>query len=204
LSKNCQKIVFKVRRSDRRPLNLAVARLQFLPFRHQCSSAYITEGSRNALCATPQSPEGNDAEHVWLKHLLTIAAPDATPKMIPPTLGPPRDTEAAKAMAIQCMQVSFGPGKLVLRCKSVVWADAIVSAKKTETFRNLLESRIADAERTISAALKETKAYAGRQADSADQAANEYEGQAALHRADAARDKLKVLKQAVQRLQPGT
>jgi DnaK suppressor protein len=92
----------------------------------------------------------------------------------------------------------------VLRFRSVVWADAVLSAKKTETFRNLLQSRIADAERTISAALKETKAYAGRQADPADQAANEYERQAALHRADAAREKLKVLKQALQRLQAGT
>jgi DnaK suppressor protein len=80
----------------------------------------------------------------------------------------------------------------------------MLSAKQAATYRNLLQTRIADAERTISTARQETRAHAARQADPADQAVSEYERQAALHRANAARDRLKVLKQALQRLQAGT
>ena len=80
----------------------------------------------------------------------------------------------------------------------------LLSAKQTAQFRHLLESRIAELGRTISAAQQETRAYAARHADPADQAASEYERQAAAHKADAARQKLKVLKDALQRLEQGT
>jgi DnaK suppressor protein len=82
--------------------------------------------------------------------------------------------------------------------------NAVLTAKQTAQFRELLASRIAEAERTISAAQQETRAHATRHADPADQAASEYERQAAVHTADTARQKLKVLKEALQRLDRGT
>lgn len=79
----------------------------------------------------------------------------------------------------------------------------MVSAKQSAQFRQLLESRIAETERAISSAEQDVRNYAARHADPADQAASEYERQAAAHRVNAARQKLKVLKEALQRLQEG-
>ena len=80
----------------------------------------------------------------------------------------------------------------------------MLSSKQVALFRELLESRIADLARTISRATQETKAYATRQADPADQAASEYERQAAAQKADAARQKLKALQKSLERLKQGT
>lgn len=80
----------------------------------------------------------------------------------------------------------------------------MLPAKQTAQFRQLLESRIAELERIISAAKNEARAYGARQADPADQAASEYERQAIIHKADAARQKLKVLNEALLRLAQGT
>jgi RNA polymerase-binding transcription factor len=93
----------------------------------------------------------------------------------------------------------------VVRCISSEQGceNAVLSAKQTAQFRHLLESRISELARTISAAQQETRAYSARHADPADQAASEYERQAAVHRAEAARQKLKVLKDALHRLERG-
>lgn len=82
--------------------------------------------------------------------------------------------------------------------------DLVLSPKQTAQFRTLLQSRIAELERTLSAAKQETRAYATREADPADQAASEYERQAAAHKMSASRQNLKVLKEALQRLDEGT
>jgi DnaK suppressor protein len=77
------------------------------------------------------------------------------------------------------------------------------SAKKIDHFRRVLETRIAEVERAIAAAEQETRATSARHADSADQAAAEYERQTLAHKAAVARQTLKQLTQALERIRQG-
>jgi DnaK suppressor protein len=77
-------------------------------------------------------------------------------------------------------------------------------AKKTEHFKRLLEVRIAEIERAIVNSEQEIRASSARQADSADQAAAEYERQALAHKAAVARQILQNLRQALERIVRGT
>lgn len=89
-------------------------------------------------------------------------------------------------------------------CHTSTSVKPVLSAKQAAQFRQLLESRVAELERTISSAKNEARAYAARHADPADQAASEYERQAIVHKGEAARQKLKVLQEALHRLDQGT
>jgi len=77
-------------------------------------------------------------------------------------------------------------------------------AKRTEHFKRLLEARIAEAERTITDSEQEIRATSTRQADTADQAAAEYERQALAHKAAVGRQTLRNLTQALERIRQGT
>jgi len=77
-------------------------------------------------------------------------------------------------------------------------------AKRTEHFKRLLEARIAEAERTITDSEQEIRATSTRQADTADQAAAEYERQALAHKASVGRQTLRNLTQALERIRQGT
>jgi RNA polymerase-binding transcription factor DksA len=63
----------------------------------------------------------------------------------------------------------------------------VMSAKKTEHFKQLLETRIAELERVLTSAEGETRIGTPRHADPADQAASEYERQSLVDKAAAAR-----------------
>ncbi len=80
----------------------------------------------------------------------------------------------------------------------------VLSPKKTEQFRQLLEVRIAELESVSGAAQRETRVDAAKHADPADQAASEYERQELLHKAAAAQQNLRNIKQALERLQQGS
>jgi DnaK suppressor protein len=79
----------------------------------------------------------------------------------------------------------------------------VLSVKQATQFRKVLESRIAEAERILSSAQQEAQDYAIRQADEVDQAANEYARQAAAYKAIAARQTLKMLREALKWLDQG-
>jgi DnaK suppressor protein len=78
------------------------------------------------------------------------------------------------------------------------------SPKKTEHFREFLETRIAELEAVAAAAQRETRVNAAKHADPADQAASEYERQALIHKAAATQQTLRTLKQALERLRQGS
>src|SRR5438552_7653057 len=80
----------------------------------------------------------------------------------------------------------------------------VLTAKQTQHFKQLIEQRISELERTAAAAQKETQAYAARHADPADQATVEYERQAVVHRAAEARQRIKTLHQALERIRQGS
>jgi DnaK suppressor protein len=80
----------------------------------------------------------------------------------------------------------------------------VLSAKKIEHFRQLLETRIAESERILANAEEEVRANSARHADSADQAAAEYERQTLAHKADLARQTIRTLTDAVKRISQGT
>jgi DnaK suppressor protein len=77
-------------------------------------------------------------------------------------------------------------------------------AKTTEHFKRRLEARTAETQRTIANSEQEIRAISARQADSADQAAAEYERQALAHKAAVARQTLRNLTQALERIRRGT
>ena len=79
----------------------------------------------------------------------------------------------------------------------------MLSTKKTEYFKQFLETRIAEVERMLRTAEREARAMVVKHADPADQAANEYERQSLVHKAASARQTLKVLKDALKALQEG-
>ena len=76
----------------------------------------------------------------------------------------------------------------------------MLSAKQTKHFKQVLETRVAELESVLAATQRETRVDAARHADPADQAASEYERQSLVHKAAAARQTLRTLKQALERL----
>jgi DnaK suppressor protein len=80
----------------------------------------------------------------------------------------------------------------------------VLSAKKIEQFKGVLESRIAEAERVIVDAEREIRANSARHADSADQAAAEYDRQTLAHKAAVARQTPRNLTQGLERIGAGT
>jgi RNA polymerase-binding transcription factor DksA len=76
----------------------------------------------------------------------------------------------------------------------------VLSGKKAEHFKQLLETRNAELNRVLAAAEQETRASAARQAD---QAAAEYERQSIVHKSNTARQMLKTLAQALGQIQHG-
>lgn len=76
--------------------------------------------------------------------------------------------------------------------------------KKTEHFKQLLETRLNEAQRVLASATEETRTYAARHADSADQAAAEFERQTLAHKASAAQQQIESLNRALQRISQGT
>ena len=78
-----------------------------------------------------------------------------------------------------------------------------MSGKKAEHFKQLLETRMAELNRVLATAEQETRASAARHADPADQAAAEYERQSIVHKSNTARQMLKALSQAVERIRDG-
>jgi DnaK suppressor protein len=80
----------------------------------------------------------------------------------------------------------------------------VPSAKHTEQLRQGLEDRLAEAQRVLASATEETRAYAARHADSADQAAAEYERQTLTHKAAAAQQQIQNLNRALERIRQGT
>jgi DnaK suppressor protein len=80
----------------------------------------------------------------------------------------------------------------------------VLSEKKAEHFKQLLESRISELNRVLAAAEQETRASTARHADPADQAAAEYERQSVVHKSNTARQTLKTLGQALDRIRQGS
>lgn len=80
----------------------------------------------------------------------------------------------------------------------------MLSEKKAEYFKRLLESRISELNRVLAAAEQETRASATRHADPADQAAAEYERQSVVHKSNTARQMLKTLGHALDRIRQGS
>ena len=66
-----------------------------------------------------------------------------------------------------------------------------------------LAERISECERVLANAEQETRANSARQADSADQAAAEYERQTLAHKADVARQTITLLSDALKRISQG-
>ncbi len=79
----------------------------------------------------------------------------------------------------------------------------MLSAKKLQQFKETLEARILECERVLANAEQETRANSARQADSADQAAAEYERQTLAHKADVARQTIMRLTDALKRISQG-
>ena len=79
----------------------------------------------------------------------------------------------------------------------------MLSGKKAGHFKQLLETRISELNRVLATAEQETRASAARHADPADQAAAEYERQSIVHKSNTARQMLKTLTQALERIQHG-
>lgn len=80
----------------------------------------------------------------------------------------------------------------------------MIAAKKLEQCRRALEARIAELDRSAASAEREARTLGTRTADPLDQAALEYEKQAALHKASADRQLRKNLIQALERIRQGT
>ena len=80
----------------------------------------------------------------------------------------------------------------------------MLSGKKAEHFKQLLETRISELNRMLATAKQETRASAARHADPADQAAAEYERQSIVHKSNTARQMLRTLTQALERIRLGS
>jgi DnaK suppressor protein len=85
----------------------------------------------------------------------------------------------------------------------IALSSVVLSPRKAEHFKQLLETRIAQQESILETAQRETRGDAARHADPADQAASEYERQSLMHKAAAARQMIQTLNQALYRLQEG-
>jgi DnaK suppressor protein len=80
----------------------------------------------------------------------------------------------------------------------------VLSARQTEHFKQVLETRVAELEHVLATAQQEIQVVTARHADPADQAASEYERQSLVHKAATARQTLRTLKQALERLRQGS
>jgi RNA polymerase-binding transcription factor len=80
----------------------------------------------------------------------------------------------------------------------------MLSGKKADHFKQLLETRISELNRVLATAEQETRASAARHPDPADQAAAEYERQSIVHKSNAARQMLRTLTQALERIRHGS
>jgi RNA polymerase-binding transcription factor len=79
----------------------------------------------------------------------------------------------------------------------------VPAARKFEQFRKILESRIAEGERTMKSVERDRRATSMKHADNADEAAAEFERQNLTFKATAARQLLANLKQALERIRQG-
>ena len=79
----------------------------------------------------------------------------------------------------------------------------MLSAKKIEHYKQIVELRISELNRIVSAAAKEAQADSARHADPADQAAAEYDRQAMTHKVATARQLLRTLTETLERIQRG-
>lgn len=79
-----------------------------------------------------------------------------------------------------------------------------MAANKREHFKRVIENRISELDHALAAAEHETRDAAARHADPADQAASEYERQSLVHKAATARQMLKNLTQALERMRQET
>ncbi len=80
----------------------------------------------------------------------------------------------------------------------------VLPATQREHFKQLIETRIAEVDHALAAAEREAREAVAKHADPADQAASEYERQAVVHRAATARQMLKNLSQALERMRQGS
>jgi len=80
----------------------------------------------------------------------------------------------------------------------------LLSADQRDEFKRILETRIAELDHALAATEHEAREDAARHADPADQAASEYERQSLVHQAATARQTLKNVTQALERMRQGT
>jgi len=80
----------------------------------------------------------------------------------------------------------------------------LLSADQREEFKRILETRISECDHALAAAEQEAREGVVKQADAADQAASEYERQSLVHKAATARQMLKNITQALERMRQGT
>ena len=80
----------------------------------------------------------------------------------------------------------------------------VLPASEREHFKQVLETRISELDHALAAAGHEAREGEDKHADLADQAASEYQRQALVHQAAAARQMLKNLIQALERMRQGT
>ena len=80
----------------------------------------------------------------------------------------------------------------------------LLSETQREHFKQVLETRIAELDHAVAAAEQEAREGVVKHADTADQAASEYERQALVHKAATARQMLRNLTQALERMRQGT
>ena len=80
----------------------------------------------------------------------------------------------------------------------------VLPASEREHFKQVLETRISELDHALAAAERETREAGAKHADPADQAASEYERQSLVHKAATARQILKSLTQALERMRQGT
>jgi len=80
----------------------------------------------------------------------------------------------------------------------------MLSAAQREEFKRVLETRMSELDHALAVAECEARECEDKHADLADQAASEYERQSLVHKAATARQMLKNLTQALERMQQGT
>ncbi len=80
----------------------------------------------------------------------------------------------------------------------------MLSTSQREHFKQALETRISELDHALATAERETREAAAKHADPADQAASEYERQSVVHQAAIARQMLKNLSQALERMRQGS
>jgi DnaK suppressor protein len=90
------------------------------------------------------------------------------------------------------------------KMRQTVKGGDMLSGRKIEEFKTLLESRVTESQRVLASAEQEVRESSARHADSADQAAAEYERQTLAHKADLARQTIRTLTDAVRRIRQGT